>query len=85
MELVDPDFTGLFTPPEDGEYRVLVFAPAVRPASGRPARPAMTADQYRRFEDTFTLRRRSLPAFLPLAQIKQDGNLFDLCSRKFLL
>lgn len=51
MELVDPDFTGLFAPPEDGGYRVMAFAPAVRPTSGRPAQPAMTADQYRRFEE----------------------------------
>ena len=51
MELIDPDFTGLFAPPEDGEYRVLSFAPTVRPAAGRPTQPAMTADQYRRFEE----------------------------------
>ena len=51
MELVDPDFTGLFTPPEDGEYRVLSFTPAVRSMPDRPAQPAMTADQFRRFED----------------------------------
>ena len=51
MELVDPEFLGLFAPPEDGEYRVLAFAPSVRPVSGRPTRPSMTADQYRRFEE----------------------------------
>lgn len=51
MELVDPNFTGLFATPEDGEYRVISFAPAVRAMSGRPALSAMTADQYRRFED----------------------------------
>lgn len=51
MELVDPDFIGLFTPPEDGEYRIAAFAPAVRPTPGRAAQAAMTTDQYRHFEE----------------------------------
>jgi hypothetical protein len=51
MELVDPDFTRLFVPPDDGEYRVLSLAPAIQFAAGRPKRPAMTADQYRRLEE----------------------------------
>jgi hypothetical protein len=51
MELVDPDFVGLFAPPSRGEYRVLAFNPAVRPVPDRPASPSMTADQFRRFEE----------------------------------
>lgn len=50
MELVDPDFTGLFAPSNEGEYRVLAFSPAVRPTPGRPATPAMTSSQYQSFE-----------------------------------
>lgn len=50
MELVDPNFTGLFAPSSDGEYRILAFSPAVRPSPGRPATPAMTLDQYQGFE-----------------------------------
>lgn len=50
MELVDPDFTGLFAPSSEGEYRVLAFSPAVQPTLGRPATPAMTLDQYQGFE-----------------------------------
>ncbi|RZT46455.1 hypothetical protein EV283_3404 [Sphingomonas sp. BK036] len=50
MELVDPEFTGLFTPSDEGEYRVLAFSPAVRPTQGRPATPAMTLNQYQSFE-----------------------------------
>lgn len=50
MELVDPDFTGLFAPSDEGEYRVIAFSPAVRPTPGRPATPAMTLSQYQSFE-----------------------------------